>query len=190
MPLAYHVDFWNHAGWTDPFSSARWTERQVSYARRLGLKDVYTPQAVVDGGTDVVGSLAPELRAAIAKAAGEPAAAVELRLEATPSEVRVEADVEVPAALAGRKWDLMLAVYETGLRTPVRAGENGGRTLDNDYVVRSLRRVGRVKATSKQKATLPLEKDWDRGRLGVAAFVQDPATLEIRGASARPLGAP
>jgi hypothetical protein len=84
----------------------------------------------------------------------------------------------------------MLAVYETGLVTPVRAGENGGKTLQNDYVVRTLRRGDRVRATSTQTATLSLEKSWNRERLGIAAFLQDPSTLEIRGANARPLNAP
>src|SRR5262245_60801676 len=62
IPLAFHVDYWNHDGWTDPFSSAEWTKRQAAYARRLGLQQVYTPQAVVDGSVELIGSRAPELR--------------------------------------------------------------------------------------------------------------------------------
>ncbi len=191
VPLAFHVDFWNHGGWTDPFSSADWTKRQVAYARRLGLQQVYTPQAVVDGSVELIGSRGAELRAAVDAAAARPAAAIALKLEPSESKVRVRADVELPEALQKNgSWELMLAVYETGLVTPVRAGENGGRTLENDYVVRSLRRGDRVRGTSTQTATLSLEKGWNRERLGVAAFLQDPSTLEIRGASARALNVP
>jgi hypothetical protein len=190
VPLAFHVDFWNHGGWTDPFSSADWTQRQVAYARRLGLQQVYTPQALVDGAVELVGSRAKELRAAVAAAAAKPAAAIALGLSPSASDVRVEADVDLPEALRGRRWDLMVAVYETGLLTPVARGENGGRTLKNDYVVRTLKRAGRLTTSSKESARLGLSKSWNRARLGVAAFLQDPASLEIRGASARALGPP
>ena len=190
VPLEYHVDFWNHVGWTDPFSSADWTKRQEAYARRLGLRSVYTPQAVVDGGAELVGSDAAALQAAIAAAAAKPAASIALRLEPRESKVLVEASVDLPEPLRGRKWDLMVALYETGLSTAVGRGENGGRTLQNDYVVRSLQRAGRVKESSKEEASLKVEIGWNREHLGVAAFLQDPSTLEIRGATARPLSAP
>jgi hypothetical protein len=190
VPLAYHVDFWNHAGWTDPFSSGDWTKRQESYARRLGLRSVYTPQAVVDGGAELVGSDAAALQAAIAAAAAKPAASIGLRLEPRESKVLVEASVDLPEPLRGRKWDLMVALYETGLSTAVGRGENGGRTLQNDYVVRSLQRAGRLKESSKEEASLKVDSAWNRAHLGVAAFLQDPDTLEIRGASARGLPAP
>src|SRR5262245_45971684 len=191
VTLAFHVDYWNHEGWTDPFSSADWTQRQAGYARKLGLQQVYTPQAVVDGTVEVIGSRSAELRAAVTAAAARPAAAIVLKLEPSESKVRVRADVELPEALRSRgSWQLMLAVYETGLVTPVSSGENGGRTLQNDYVVRTLKRGDRVRTSSTQTATLSLEKSWNRERLGVAAFLQDPSTLEIRGASARALNAP
>ena len=190
VPLAFHVDFWNHDGWTDPFSSADWTRRQVAYAKKLGLQQVYTPQAVVDGSVELIGSRGPELQSAVAAAAAKPAAAIALKLEPSESKVRVRADVELPEALKSGSWELMFAVYETGLVTPVKAGENGGKTLQNDYVVRSLRSGDRVKGTSTQTATLSLDKGWNRERLGVAAFLQDPSTLEIRGASARALNTP
>jgi hypothetical protein len=189
VPLEFHVDYWNREGWTDPFSSAEWTRRQEAYARRFGATQLYTPQAVVDGASELVGSRERELRAAIAAAAARPAASIALTLQPSEKDVRVGAKVELPDALRGRKWDLMLAVYETGLVTPVKKGENGGRTLANEYVVRSLRRIGRVDQSGVHDAKVPLEKDWNRARLGVAAFLQDPDTLDIRGASARSIAA-
>ncbi len=194
VPLAFHVDYWNHIGWTDPFSSAEWSRRQEAYVRELGARGSYTPQAVIDGGAELVGSDEPAVRVAIAAAPGRPAAAISLHVTPGAGVVAVEAEVEVPAELREHRFDLMLALYETGLVTPVSAGENEGHTLRNDYVVRLLRRAGRVAATEpgpvRLEATLPLERGWNRSALGVAAFLQDPRSLSIHGAAAEPLGAP
>jgi hypothetical protein len=192
VPLAFHVDFWDSLGWKDPFSRHAWTERQTDYARALQWQNVYTPQAVVNGRVEMVGSDAGKLRAAIAAAAARPAGRITLVLEPSESKVLVRADVERPEALRSRKLDLMLALYETDLVTAVAKGENGGSTLHDDYVVRVLRRAGRLSSGDSHKEfreEISIEKGWDRGRLGVAAFLQDPSSLEICGADARPLTA-
>jgi len=84
-------------------------------------------------------------------------------------------------------------VFQRDLTTQVGRGENGGHTLHNDFVVRSLERVDRIKpdgpASSHHAATLRLSKDWDTSRLGVAVFLQDPKTLEVLGAAAQPFAA-
>ena len=191
VPLSFHVDFWNHGGWTDPFSAKTWTQRQVAYEQALGLSQVYTPQAVVDGGAEMIGSDAERLRAAIDDAAGRPGGQIALHLEPSGSFVKVSADVTVPETLHGRSLDLMLVVFERDLTTPVGRGENGGRTLHDDYVVRSLDRAAQLAANGPEKthhaASLRLSKDWNASRLGVAAFLQDPKSLEIRGAAAQAL---
>ncbi len=190
IPLAFHVDFWNHDGWTDPFSSREWTERQVAYARALGLRQVYTPQAVVDGAAEFVGSDEHRLRAEIAMAGSRPAGTISLHLEPAGSRVLVRAEVSLPEALRNTRLDLMLAVFETELVTSVSKGENGGRTLRNDYVVRSLERADKLPAggssPTQHLAKLRLASKWNLSRLGVAAFLQDPRSLEIHGATARP----
>ncbi len=191
IPLEFHVDFWNHIGWTDPFSSREWTERQVAYARVFGLRQVYTPQAVVDGAAELVGSDEDRLRAAIAASASRPAGKISLRLEPTDSRVLVSAEVDLPEALRKTRLDLMLVVFETELVTSVSRGENGGSTLRNDYVVRSLERAAKLPAGGpnpvRHDAKLKLARNWNLSRLGVAAFLQDPQSLEIRGASAQSL---
>ncbi len=189
VPLAFHVDYWNRIGWLDPFSSHDWSLRQTAYARARGLQQVYTPQAIVDGMTEIVGSEEEKLRAAITAAAAKPGAQISLQVEPKSSGFRATAEVDLPESLRGAKLDLMMAVFETGLVTSVGKGENEGRTLHDDYVVRILRRVDGVSGTgrSRHSSTLSLEKDWNRSRLGVVAFVQDPASLEIRGAAALPL---
>ncbi len=193
VPLSFHVDFWNSLGWKDPFSSGAWTARQNAYARALRIAQVYTPQAVVDGRSEMVGSDANRLRSSIAVAAARPAGRIALELEPSADRVAVRARVDLPEALRGKKLDLMLALFETGLVTAVGKGENGGKTLHNDYVVRSLKKAGRVSGKDAAEASLStdfsLEKEWDRSHLGVAAFLQDPGSLEIHGASSALLGA-
>jgi hypothetical protein len=194
VPLAFHVDFWNQLGWKDPFSKHAWTERQEAYSRALRVGRMYTPQAVVNGRSEVIGSDASRLQSAVATAAARPAATIGLELAPADSRVSVRAQVDLPEELQGRKLDLMVALFETGLVTAVGRGENGGKTLHNDYVVRELRKVGRLAPKGLPKtqhtADIGLEKEWDRGKLGVAAFVQDPASLEILGASSALLAAP
>lgn len=193
IPLAFHVDYWNRGGWTDPFSSHRWSERQGAYARKFHLEAPYTPQAVVDGSAEMVGSREDRLRAAIAADAQKPSAAVDVRAIPSGTKVRVEVDVDRPDALRQRKLDLMVAVYETGLTTAVVRGENGGRTLHDDVVVRALTRAARVPgggpAHARETAEIALDEKWNRGSLGVAAFLQDPWSLEICGAAAAPFPA-
>jgi hypothetical protein len=184
LPLAFHVDFWNRLGWRDPFSSPDWTRRQEAYARALGAQ-IYTPQAIVAGRVELVGSEEAEVRAAIERAAALPTATIGLRLEVSGDGIRVDATVSRPDPLAGRKQALYLVVLETGLVTPVGGGENDGRTLHNDYVVRSLERVARLPAgetTFRHSATLATDPAWDPSRVAVAGFLQEPSSMEIHGA--------
>jgi hypothetical protein len=194
VPLAFHVDFWNRQGWTDPFSSRDWTQRQVVYERALKLNQVYTPQAVVDGTTQMVGSNADELRAAIRTAAARPGARLSLDVVRSSSRVEVAVDVDLPDALRGSRLDVYVALFETGLSTAVGRGENGGHTLRNDYVVRVLERAARLSkgdaSPSHHTTSVRLSKDWNGARLGVAAFVQDPGSLAVHGASARLIPGP
>lgn len=192
VALAFHIDGWNSPAWTDPFSSAAWSRRQEAYGRALRVDHLYTPQAVVAGRVEALGSDEALLRRAIAAAGAEVAARIDLELARRPGKVVATAVAEVPSELGDRKLDLMLAVVETGLVTPVRGGENGGRELRDDYVVRDLRRIGRVgrgEATARATAEVTLDRSWDPGHLGVAVFVQDPRSLAILGAAARELPA-
>ena len=142
-PLAFHVDYWNYLGWRDPFSSARWSARQSDYARALGAGN-YTPQLVVDGTSECVGSREDEVRRAVERALATPAPGrVELALAAgsDPQTVRATVHARFDGAAEGRRIDALVALVEDGLVTPVGRGENGGRTLANDRVVRRLERA-------------------------------------------------
>lgn len=184
IPLSYHVDYWNYIGWTDPFSSAAWSERQQRYAAQFASHRVYTPQVVVDGRSECVGSQRREVADAIAKAAArEPLATVEL---ATADEgARLAFSVTLDAAAPGAA-EMMIAIFETELKTKVGSGENARRTLHNDNVVRRLIPVGELAPGQQVSAEQPLELDagWRRDHLGATLFVQSPETLEIYGAAA------
>jgi hypothetical protein len=194
VALAFHVDYWNRLGWRDPFSSELWTRRQQAYAGALGHGRVYTPQAVIDGRTDAVGSEAQRVREAVAMARRRPAARIAIE-PAPPSGARAPIRLAVtrPESLRDRRLDLMVAIYEDGLATAVASGENARRTLRNERVVRALVRALELPAGGAAQARveieLALDPAWERSRLGVAAFVQDPETLGVEGAAASPLPA-
>lgn len=188
IPLAFHVDYWNYIGWTDPFSAKRWSERQQGYARAFHSNRVYTPQLVVGGRTEAVGSDERLVRSRIAEAlATEPAGRVTLSAEpAEAGQLRVKAGATLARAV-GSPLDLWVVVYETGLTTNVGAGENASKTLHDDFVVRRLEKVltlpGTANASGADEVVLGLDKRWDRAHLGVAAFLQDPRTMTIHGAA-------
>jgi hypothetical protein len=193
IPLAFHVDYWDHIGWRDPFDSPRWSDRQKGYARAFRSDRIYTPQLVVGGRSECVGSEEREVSRRIAEAlAAPPAGRVTLAVDPlTPDgHLRVRVSAKMARAVAAGDLDLWVAVWETGLVTAVGAGENASRTLHNDYVVRRLEKAlvlpGSAGAERSGEVVLGIDKRWKS--LGVAAFLQDPATLVIHGAAARKLG--
>ncbi|HSL83543.1 MAG TPA: DUF1223 domain-containing protein [Thermoanaerobaculia bacterium] len=195
FPLAFHVDYWNHSGWTDPFSSRAWTERQRRYARELSGGRVYTPQLVVNGSSQTVGNDEEEVLALLREAlARRPAADLHVRLSAGgPDRLRAQVTAEMasapeaPSQVKAKSLELLVALYQKDLTTSVGKGENEGRRLENDYVVRHLERAGKLPAqpgaTAEAAVTFALEPGWDRSDLGVVAFLQDPKTLAIHGAA-------
>jgi hypothetical protein len=193
VPLAFHVDYWDRIGWTDPFGSPRWSARQEAYGRRFRLDGVYTPQLVLDGRAEMNGSQEARIRTEIARRLERPPVA-RVDLAATPGESAAEAVVTVGAELLEAregKLDLLLAVFENGVVTAVARGENEGAVLRNDFVVRRLETVlsltGRAGTRQTREMRVKLDGAWRPERLGVAAFLQDPRSLEIVGAAAKPL---
>lgn len=194
IPLSFHVDYWDYIGWQDPFASPRWSERQRDYGRAFRSNRIYTPQLVVNGKTECVGSHEGVVRKQIAAAlAATPAGRVTLETAPAGADGRlsVRAGAEMVQTAVAGNLDLWVVVWETGLETPVGAGENASRKLHNDYVVRRLEKAltlpGKAGARETGEIVLGLDKRWKRGNLGVAAFLQDPATRVIHGAAARPL---
>ncbi len=169
IALSFHVDYWNHLGWRDPFSDARWSGRQEAYARRLAGGRLYTPQLVVNGLRHFVGSDRASLERALEGEQGLVALEVEVAL-AEGSESRLEVRVDVPPALSDTSHRVLLAVTESGLETAVASGENSRRELRHDHVVRSL--VER-RLSETVRAELPTEPSWQMAALAVVVLVEN-----------------
>ena len=136
LPLGMHITYWDRLGWKDPFSLPAATERQREASSRLRLDYVYTPQMVVDGTLQAVGSDRSAVRQIIAKARAGRGPGVALSIVADAAGLRVTAGEG-----AGR-GKLLLVGFDAQHSTPVKAGENGGRTLAEVNVVRALTPVG------------------------------------------------
>jgi hypothetical protein len=186
--LGHHVDYWDRLGWRDKFSSGASTNRQQRYAQVFNIDSIYTPQMVVDGHDEFVGSDAAAARRTIANALSTPHAAVALAIE-PPASDRVATAVtiaELPKGSRGDRADVVIAVIESRLRSEVRGGENRGRTLAHAPVVRQLTPVGDASAASL-RADIPLAAAWQREHLTLVAFVQERFSRRILGAAAVPL---
>jgi hypothetical protein len=188
IPLAYHVDYWNSLGWSDPFSSAAWSQRQNEYAAAL-QSTVYTPQLVVNGRTVLVGSSATAAHAAIDRELQQPAtASVAIdRVVHDGTSVRADVRARIDGAVAARGAKVVVVLFENGVTTDVRRGENSGRKLVNDFIVRwesstlGIDRAGNAAGT----IAIPLQPEWNTGHLGIAAFVQATHSPAIYGAASR-----
>jgi hypothetical protein len=147
VALAWHVDYWDRLGWRDPFASRWATERQYNYAASLGRPNVYTPQMVIAGTRDVVGSRRFEVEAAIltAQESGNPV--IPLTLSATETELQISAGAGAGAGTGAIGLDaevrLLLVRYQPRRETSVRAGENDGRTLVEANIVTEAVVLGR-----------------------------------------------
>jgi hypothetical protein len=179
--LSFHVDYWNHLGWKDPFSREEFTGRQRAYGAALDAR-LYTPQLVVNGEREFVGSDGRRARQAIRDALGQ-RPLVEVQAgpiwDAASRMVTVEAQVRE----SGPGRILNLALVEDGLAVPVRRGENGGRTLVHDHVVRAFRTV-RPDAEGKARLALRMPEGMLPEKSSLIAYVQDAETLHILGATA------
>jgi hypothetical protein len=179
LPLGLHVDYWNHQGWVDRFSSSAYTERQRVYTEKLHTAEAYTPQMVVDGATQFNGSDVASARKAIAQAAARPQLADVRITPAAEDKVQV-----IIAASPKTSGEVLLALTEDNLMTKVKAGENDKRELHHAAVVRELRVLGRLKNGAFEAAGVPLKikQDWKRADMRVVVFVQEPNGI-IDGAS-------
>ena len=192
IALSEHVDYWNRLGWADPYSSPEFSARQNDYGSVFGSDEVYTPQMVVDGRIQFVGSNAGKAHDAISKAAREPKAEVTITPLKKPGRTTddVTLDVRVaglPKAAKDDTVEVMLAITESGLRSNVSRGENAGRKLTHTAVVRTLTSLGVIDATSgsfSSSAAPKIEKGWTRNNLKAVVFVQERTSRRVLGAAA------
>lgn len=173
VALSEHVTYWDHQGWKDPFASPQFTERQSVYGRRFNLESIYTPQLVIDGHAQMVGSDADELRRALASASRtpKPMLTVDASMDATGAVVAVASGPGLQAGGADGAA-LLWAVTEDDLIVDVKRGENAQRTLRHSGVVRSLVSRKIDAGTTSERAVMPLHAGWKHDKLRVVAFVQ------------------
>jgi hypothetical protein len=194
IALKLHVDYWNRLGWTDRFSSAEFTARQSRYADFFDNNSVYTPQMVVDGRTEFVGSAEARALRAIADAAHAPKPAVPLRVD-TKAGNTITVQARVPALTGrtpGEAAEVLLAITEDNVHSNVSSGENAGRSFDHVAVVRLLRPLVRVRPEQQDDAmvsgTFTLDPAWKREHLHAVVFVQEEKSRRILAAASIPLG--
>jgi hypothetical protein len=185
--LEEHVDYWNHLGWTDPFSSSEFSQRQSDYARVFGNDGVYTPQMIVDGERELVGSRSLSAREAIHKAASlrKFVISIEPAASANPHEAVLQLRIENPNGVSPRGGlELWAAVTEKNLQSDVKGGENSGEVLRHGPVVRSLEKlsVPTNAAGYQTQIRLPLGPQWKPENLAAVVFLAEEGSQRIVGA--------
>lgn len=176
ITLAFHVDYWNYLGWKDKFSTAAFSKRQEEYARKFRNNSSYTPQMVVDGTVEFVGSNRGQANQVIAERAAEPKPSIDLvrngdRLSISTSDLGKHAEANV-----------ILAITESKLITDVKAGENRGEKLEHTSVVRQLVTLGKVKSGDKvfrDETEIPKDPNWKTENLRYVVFVQESQSLKV-----------
>ncbi|MCI0349859.1 MAG: DUF1223 domain-containing protein [Acidobacteriales bacterium] len=186
IALKQHVDYWNRLGWTDRFSSPAFSQRQAEYGEFFGRGGVYTPQMIVDGQQEFVGSDERTAWAAIERASQTPKAHVELELLGTASKVHLRVRIaDLQGARLSDTAELFLAITEGNLSSRVTRGENAGRSLQHTAVVRDLKRIARLNPPQgfTTDYEVPLLGDWKIENLRAVVFVQEQRSRRVLGAA-------
>lgn len=185
--LSEHVDYWDHDGWKDPYSSALLTERQRDYAQSLGLKDIYTPQLILDGSTELHLNDPNGVQQALDKADTAPAVSVRINsvaIEAgNPSTLRGHVQVDADSEKHG--GDVFVVTALDHADTQVLKGENGGHHLSYVGVVEDISKIGKLEKgkSFERDFNVKLKPGSDPKNLRVIAFVQEPDYGKVIGAA-------
>lgn len=175
--LAFHVDYWNHQGWRDVFSEKDFTKRQYQYANWLNLETVYTPQVVVNGKHELIGSQEETLKRAL-NIETNSAATAQLNADAQIEAGKLK--LAYQATNAGRSSVLQVALVQKVAHTMVKRGENAGRLLPHVQIVR---RIQSFPAAASGNVTLNLPEGFNANEWEVITFLQNTQTGAIVAAS-------
>jgi len=180
IPIGLHVDYFNHLGWKDAFSSSSFTARQRSYGSVFGDENMYTPQMVIDGESGIPGIETDHIRDAIAEAAAKPH--LPLRVTARVTGGKAQLTIDRPASpSSAERIQVIAAITEDGLSSVVTRGENQGRTLHHVAVARALQVLDPLSARpSTQEKLLPLGKEWG-SNLKAVVWLQGAKSREVYG---------
>ncbi|MEP6700169.1 MAG: DUF1223 domain-containing protein [Bacteroidota bacterium] len=177
IPLSFHVDYWNRLGWTDPFSSSEYSDRQRDYSRQFNLESIYTPQLVVNGEYELVGSSRGKAESTIKNALKEKAT-VRLMVDNVKSN-NGKLSFSVFSEGEFKKTDLLAALVQKQAVMNVKTGENRGSKLLHTNVVRSL-----VKQTTaaKNEFELTIPENLKDNQWELVIYAQQKNDLKISGA--------
>lgn len=180
--LEEHVDYWDRQGWRDRFSSSQFTQRQSFYAPRLNFDDSYTPQMVVDGQTQFLGSDSSKALAAISHAVQAPKIGLSLSAPVIDGK-QVASSISTTGASVLPRGDLYAALVEPSASTEVKSGENGGHHLDHVGVARSFQRIGKLQDLGRGPISFKINApaDLDASHLRLIVFAQLPDQGAVRG---------
>lgn len=182
-PLIFHVDYWNSYGWRDIFSRQEFTQRQSNYAQIFKDQGMYTPQMIVNGTDAFVGSDQGQLQQDLDRELSVPANVI-LHISLLKQKGQVIVKYSSEGFLKGDMVNI--ALVQRGLSTEVTAGENAGRTLHHDNVVREFQTLPLTQTEAEVK--IPLDKISDTAQASVIAYIQNPQTMLIEAAKQLDLG--
>jgi hypothetical protein len=184
--VSEHVTYWNQLGWTDPFSSPVYTERQNAYGQRFHLDDVYTPQMVINGEEQVVGSDGAGLLRAIKRVEQRPPSSLHI-VSANISDNSLEVDFSFTGSVPGRGVDIFAIIADDTAKSNVLRGENSGRTLLHASVARSITRLATVQNSTERTVHIPLSTSAQSQGRHLILFAQAAGLGRILGVDTRPL---
>jgi hypothetical protein len=185
--MSEHVDYWNHLGWKDPFSSRQFTDRQNEYASALGRDGIYTPQMIVDGRYDVLGGNYAEVTKTLSRASRSPKGMMNVSIRSRGNEM----DLHVAANPSAETANIYLAVTEDNLFNNVLRGENKGLKLSHAAVVRRLTLLGSAKANTPFAidSAIKVGPEWKTADLHAVVFAQSTKSKAILSVSEVPFPA-
>lgn len=183
IALSEHVDYWNHLGWTDKFSSAQFSNRQKYYASFFKREEIYTPQMVIDGTLEF---RVKEGTKSFDESAGKPKGDIDIKFEKV-KENTILLNVTVknlPQISSNDRTLVFVAITENNLDSNILKGENSGLQVKHVAVTRFLKNIGDVENQEANLSTkIELGKKWKRDELNIVAFVQEAKGRRILGAA-------
>jgi len=181
VPIAFHVDYWDRLGWKDRFASAKYTDRQYEQMRRQRASFVFTPQVMLQGRDFGQWRAGDDPAAAIAAVnARRPRASIELAVEPQGTDVIVDVHVKVPNVRDRSRAVVAVALVQSKLSSDVKAGENAGKRLTHDHVVRHWRAgPAALDAAGETRQRFVFAIPADAGPISIVAFTEDAASGEV-----------
>ncbi|MEO5978116.1 MAG: DUF1223 domain-containing protein [Chryseolinea sp.] len=175
--LSFHVTYWNRLGWVDPYSEEQFTNRQKKYSEALKTQQLYTPQAIVNGSTEFVGSNPMAFRDQVTKASEK---AYSYKLDVKSVSVDGKLTVQYDLGKEPKQTVLNIAVVENFVKHLVPRGENKDRTLQHTNVVRSFETITPQKSG---EVAIKLPPDIVSDRFKIVIYTQNVKTMQINGAA-------